>query len=473
MEHKEIQGEVVDTYMKNLPSLERYDRAFKLFWAFCTLQNISATSATLTQVAGLLVQFNDVMPAQARHAYASLLLVPGMDQLQFNPLLRQVKKSWNHSQSKYATFYDASGPIAKLAAQPLNWEDITAIRTRLLLVLRFFMLCRNVDLERMFRTVSMVDDQPFILIQRKGQKKPQWEAVLTLPEHKHLCPWTLLQRYVALTSTFLLPGSSVFRSLHPPFTALKANTLGSLTKQALTKLGVNTCVWKPHATRGAGVTMYKKMGLTSEQVCEIGKWKNVAAFSSHYLRLGATNIASHNISQLVHRVSPLGVAESDLTWTPGKDDPGGSVREDEAMSNGEPTLPPFLFSNQWNSPPDSTGDLAQHMSSSSFPHQADSLLSLESSPSEDTLFLDQDGDIILPPLLVGPVLEVPPSTKEASSEPGLDSGAPMTPDLLPPRGFLSPAPELSPLSPGVKRPRSPGGSPPKKFVFATRKHPYT
>ena len=85
MEHKEIQGEVVDTYMKNLPSLERYDRAFKLFWAFCTLQNISATSATLAQVAGLLVQFNDVMPAQARHAYASLLLVPGMDQLQFNP----------------------------------------------------------------------------------------------------------------------------------------------------------------------------------------------------------------------------------------------------------------------------------------------------------------------------------------------------------------------------------------------------
>ena len=41
------------------------------------------------------------------------------------------------------------------------------------------------------------------------------------------------------------------------------------------------------------------------------------------------------IAQLVHRVSPLGVAESDLTWTPGKYDPGGSVREDGARSNGE------------------------------------------------------------------------------------------------------------------------------------------
>ena len=81
--------------------------------------------------------------------------------------------------------------------------------------------------------------------------------------------------------------------------------------------------------------MYKRMGLSSEQVCEIGKWKNVTAFTSHYLRLGASHFASDKISQLVHRVSPLGVAESDLTWTPGKHDTGGSVREDEARSNGE------------------------------------------------------------------------------------------------------------------------------------------
>ena len=81
---------------------------------------MNATDTTLTQVAGLLVQFNEIMPAQARHAYASLLLIPGMDQLAFNPLLRQVKKLWNKSQSKYATFYDASGPISKLALQPLN-----------------------------------------------------------------------------------------------------------------------------------------------------------------------------------------------------------------------------------------------------------------------------------------------------------------------------------------------------------------
>ena len=84
------------------------------------------------------------------------------------------------------------------------------------------------------------------------------------------------------------PGAPLFISLKPPFIALKANSLGSLTRRALAQLGVNTSVWKPHSTRGAGVTMLKQLGLSSEEVCEIGKWKNVAAFTSHYLRLGAS-----------------------------------------------------------------------------------------------------------------------------------------------------------------------------------------
>ena len=53
-----------------------------------------------------------------------------------------------------------------------------------------------------------------------------------------------------------------------------------------------------------------------------------------------TNVASQKISELVHNVSPLGVAEPDLTWTPGMKDTGGSVREGEARSNGETR---FLF----------------------------------------------------------------------------------------------------------------------------------
>ena len=127
-------------------------------------------------------------------------------------------------------------------------------------------------------------------MQRKGCLRPQLEAMVTIPGVPTLCPWTLLKRYVALTSNKVRAGSPVFISLKgPPFVPLKANSIDSLTKQSLQKLGVDTTVWKSHSTRGAGVAMYKSLGFTSEEVCELGKWKNVSAFTSHYLRLNATD----------------------------------------------------------------------------------------------------------------------------------------------------------------------------------------
>ena len=149
------------THLKSLKSLPRYDRAFKLFWAFAKEKGLSTTEATLHQVAALLIEFNKLMPSQARHAYASLILLPGLEQLGWNPLLRQVKKQWNVSESRYAAFYNASDPVEKLVLQPLSWNDIQAVRLRLILCCRFFMLCRSIDLARMHRVFSMVNGKLF------------------------------------------------------------------------------------------------------------------------------------------------------------------------------------------------------------------------------------------------------------------------------------------------------------------------
>ena len=182
----------------------------------------------------------------------------------------------------------------------------------------------------------MIGLKPFVLIQRKGARCPQWEEVVGLPKVPHLCPFNLLRRYVSLTHTCVPQGASLLCCLHAPFLPLKANSIGSLTRKALAQLGVNTNVWKPHSTRGAGVAMLKSLGLSSEEVCEIGKWKNVGAFTSHYLRLNAATKVGEKLQEMfVHNVSPLDSAEPELTRTTGKNDPGGSVREGGAQDNGE------------------------------------------------------------------------------------------------------------------------------------------
>ena len=163
--------------MKDQKSLSRYNTSFKFFWAFCHIKGIDTQSATMSEVAGLLLQFDKVMSSHARFAYSSLLLISGLEQLTFNPMLRQIKRKWNDSQARYASFYDASDPIKKLAAGKLNWQSIEQVRLRLLLCCRFLMLCRNIDLAQMYRTISTVNGKPFVLIQRKGWKKSQWEAL--------------------------------------------------------------------------------------------------------------------------------------------------------------------------------------------------------------------------------------------------------------------------------------------------------
>ena len=76
------------------------------------------------------------------------------------------------------------------------------------------------------------------------------------------------------------PGGAFLLALVAPFGPIKANTIGSITKRLLEKFGIATGVWGPHSTRGAGVGLYKTLGLSSETVCEIGKWKNFGAFQS-------------------------------------------------------------------------------------------------------------------------------------------------------------------------------------------------
>ena len=72
-----------------------------------------------------------------------------------------------------------------------------------------------------------------------------------------------------------------------PFAPLSANRVGSPTKAILREWGIPQ-QFGPHSTRGAGVFLYKSWGLSSEHVCEVGRWKDHQAFRSHYLRLRAT-----------------------------------------------------------------------------------------------------------------------------------------------------------------------------------------
>ena len=191
----------------------------------------------------------------------------------------------------------------------------------------------------MFQDSSSYGWQAIYFGAKKNWRTPQLEELVRIPEQPAICPWALMTRYVSLTSN-KSTGSHLFCLLQPPFTPLTANTLGSLTKRCLTRLGLNMTFWGAHSTRGAAVGMYKRLNFASEEVCELGKWKNTQAFQAHYLRLGVAQQVKHRLGDLVHTASPGYWAEPDLTCTLGSlGDHGGSVREGEAQETGEPNPP--------------------------------------------------------------------------------------------------------------------------------------
>ena len=106
-------------------------------------------------------------------------------------------------------------------------------------VVEIVVLAQKCGLKQDFDMCFHIQWTSFHLNQEKGLGNVRWEELPTTPECPALCPWSVLQHYVRLTAGLVPPGSQVFISLQPPFKALSANSLGSVTKKLLQKYGIS------------------------------------------------------------------------------------------------------------------------------------------------------------------------------------------------------------------------------------------
>ena len=189
---------------------ERYCSAWKLLFGLLKSQNINPLKASKNQVASAIATLFEYSVAQSRNAYAALTCLPGFSDIRFHPLLQHCNKAWSQSEAKYAYFWDPSNVLHKLKDTPLDWTSIPQVRTRLLLIFRFFQLARSIDLARLYRCFSKVDGKTFILWQRKGWQRPRWEDLVRLKSCPAMCPDALLKAYVHLTASHSPPGHPVF-----------------------------------------------------------------------------------------------------------------------------------------------------------------------------------------------------------------------------------------------------------------------
>ena len=348
LEGKQIQSETIADFLERKKSaLRRYSSSFRLLWRTLSSRGLHPPKATVDQVAEGIIKIFATSPSQARNAYSAVLLLPEVGgALRFNPLLNPYKRIWNTNVERYGAFWDPLPVLRALQATSMDClrRDVKLLRTQLIICCRLLCLYRSSDLSSLRRCISVLQSCPFIQIKRKGQKIYKWERVVSLPQCPQISPFHLIKEYVALTHHLGRPGGPVLLSLSPPYGPLTADTVGSITKIFLQDMGISPQVWGPHSTRGAGVGLMKRLGLSSDEVCEIGKWKGVEAFTAHYQRLGAQQVLEEKLTEAlagdgVHSLtSHRGSAEPEVSRTPPRaTDRGGRDTEGEAQDLCEPT----------------------------------------------------------------------------------------------------------------------------------------
>ena len=148
--------EIIRLHVEQVQGLSRYNKSFKVFWAFVQESGLNPWELKTSDIAAQLLKMARLNKHEARNAYSALLLFPEVQQLRFHPLLRETKRDWNSSQVMYADFWPAEVVLDKLQSTPLQWNDIQSVRDRFILCSRLLQLSRSVDLARTWRCMSQM-----------------------------------------------------------------------------------------------------------------------------------------------------------------------------------------------------------------------------------------------------------------------------------------------------------------------------
>ena len=110
-------------------TLKRYNRAWIKFQqmaytkrSFTSVRDLDTTP--ITSLAYWLSQFAEKESvAEARCAYAVLLLFSGTSALRFESILKGLKKKWNYSVPRYVVYYDVPKLLQQLPYQEARMES--------------------------------------------------------------------------------------------------------------------------------------------------------------------------------------------------------------------------------------------------------------------------------------------------------------------------------------------------------------
>ena len=274
-------------------TFKRYNRAGLKFLALASSKRSftpirDLDTIPISSLAYWLIQFSEKESfAEARCAYAALLLFSGAQTLRYEPILKGIKKRWNYSGPRYMVYYDVPKLLQQLPYLEARTES--QVRLRLIQVLRFFALFFVASIWNVRNAQISLSRAMFVLFQARRTGRPVYEpSPIHAMSNRAYCPLYWLGVYLEMTSSY--EGNELFVSLKAPRKPIVAGTINSLTTTFLRSVGLHEST--AHSTRGSAATALILLGTDPHIVCELADWRNYHTFRSFYNRVRAmTNIA--------------------------------------------------------------------------------------------------------------------------------------------------------------------------------------
>ena len=239
--------------------------------SFTSIRDLDTTP--ITSFAYWLIQFAEKETvAEARCAYAALLVFSGTNTLRFESFLKRLMKKWNYSVPRYVVYYDVPKLLQQLPYQETRTES--QVRLRLILVFRFFALSRGIDLERTKRTDIIKQDKVWFVMSRRRGRPVHEPYPIHAMSNVAFCPIYWLCVYLDMTTSY--EGPALFVSLKPPRRPILASTINSVTTTFLRTMGLHE--FTAHSTRGSAATALILLGVDPHVVCELGDWRSYDTF---------------------------------------------------------------------------------------------------------------------------------------------------------------------------------------------------
>lgn len=278
-------------------TIKQYNTSLKLWWQYCTVNNIDAFEPSKTSILTFLTtQFNNGCAYGSLNSHRSALSAFVGNNIGSDECVKRLLKGaykLRPTRPKYSGTWDPQLVLNHISAWFPNTELSLEKITKKLVISLAICTAHRVQTLSLIKLENILFSQNGINIKItdviKTSAPGRDQPVLFLPyfkENTSICPATVLSDYISFTRNLRPEGTDkLLITYRRPHKAATTQSISRWIKQVLSESGVDISVFGAHSTRHASTSAANSAGVNIETIRKTAGWTSSSnSFARFYNR---------------------------------------------------------------------------------------------------------------------------------------------------------------------------------------------